>query len=166
MPQADRQQRAGIALIIAAAIAWSTAPFFVRSLHFDSWTILFWRGLFGGTFIALFLVLTQGRSGVRGLFAMKGNGWLVACLSTIGMVTFIPALQLTSVANAAIIVATQPFVAAAIAWIWLRETVWLRTMWPVWWRWRALRSSSAAPAAPATVAASRWPASWLLPSRS
>ncbi len=128
MPQADRQHRTGIALIIAAAVAWSTAPFFVRSLHFDSWTILFWRGLFGGTFIALFLVLSRGRSGLRDLFAMKANGWLVACLSTIGMVTFIPALQLTSVANAAIIVATQPFVAAAIAWIWLRERVLVRTM--------------------------------------
>jgi drug/metabolite transporter (DMT)-like permease len=128
MPQADRQHRAGIALIIAAAIAWSTAPFFVRLLHFDSWTILFWRGLFGGSSIALFLVLTQGRRGVRDLFAMKANGWLVACLSTTGMVSFIPALQLTSVANAAIIVATQPFVAAAIAWIWLREAVAPRTM--------------------------------------
>src|SRR6201999_2868572 len=128
MPQADRQHRTGIALIIAAAIAWSTAPFFVRSLPFDSWTILFWRGLFGGAFIALFLVLSRGRSGLRDLFAMKANGWLVACLSTIGMVTFIPALQLTSVANAAIIVATQPFVAAAIAWIWLRERVLARTM--------------------------------------
>jgi drug/metabolite transporter (DMT)-like permease len=37
-------------------------------------------------------------------------------------------LQLTSVANVAIIVATQPFVAAAIAWVWLRETVAPRTM--------------------------------------
>jgi drug/metabolite transporter (DMT)-like permease len=126
MARADR--RTGIALIIAAAIAWSTAPFFVRLLHFDSWTILFWRGLFGGGSIALFLLLTRGRSGVRDLFAMKANGWLVACLSTIGMVSFIPALQLTSVANAAIIVATQPFVAAAIAWIWLREAVLPRTM--------------------------------------
>lgn len=128
MPRADREHRAGIALIIAAAIAWSTAPTFVRLLHFDSWTILFWRGLFGGGSIALFLVVTQGRKGVRELVAMKANGWLVACLSTIGMVTFIPALQLTSVANAAIIVATQPFVAAAIAWIWLREAVQPRTM--------------------------------------
>jgi drug/metabolite transporter (DMT)-like permease len=126
--QADRQHRTGIALIVAAAIAWSTAASFVRLLHFDSWTILFWRGLFGGGSIALFLVLTQGRSGVRDLVAMKANGWLVACLSTIGMVTFIPALQLTSVANAAIIVATQPFVAAAVAWIWLREAVHPRTM--------------------------------------
>src|SRR6185312_13584472 len=128
LPQADRQHRAGIALIVAAAIAWSTAASFVRLLHFDSWTILFWRGLFGGGFIALFLVLTQGRRGMRDLVAMKANGWLVACLSTVGMVTFIPALQLTSVANAAIIVATQPFVAAAIAWIWLREAVQPRTM--------------------------------------
>ncbi len=59
MPQADR--RAGIVLVVAAAIAWSTAPFFTRLLHFDSWTILFWRGLFGGGFIALFLIATQGR---------------------------------------------------------------------------------------------------------
>ena len=126
MRLADR--RTGIALIVAAAIAWSTAAFFIRLLHFDSWTILFWRGLFGGGSIALFLILTQGRRALRDLVAMKANGWLVACLSTIGMVSFIPALQLTSVANAAIIVATQPFVAAAIAWIWLREAVQPRTM--------------------------------------
>jgi drug/metabolite transporter (DMT)-like permease len=128
MPQADRAHRTGVVLIIAAAIAWSTAPFFTRLLHYDSWTILFWRGLFGGGFIALFLILTQGWRGAHSLVAMKSNGWLVACLSTIGMVSFIPSLQLTSVANVAIIVATQPFVAAAIAWLWLREIVAPRTM--------------------------------------
>jgi drug/metabolite transporter (DMT)-like permease len=37
------------------------------------------------------------------------------------MVTFIPALQLTSVSNVAIIIATGPFVAAGIARIWLGE---------------------------------------------
>ena len=115
VPQADRQHRKGVALIIAAAVAWSTAPFFTRLLQYDSWTILFWRGLFGGGFIALFLVLTQGAHGVRSLIAMKPNAWLVALLSTLGMVNFIPALQLTSVANVAIIIAAQPFAAAAIA---------------------------------------------------
>src|SRR5215470_1300805 len=128
MPQADRQHRTGVALIIAAAIAWSTAPFFVRLLHFDSWTILFWRGLFGGSFVALSLVATQGRRGLRDLVAMKPAGWLVAALSTFGMVTFIPSLQLTSVANVAIIVAVQPFAAAGIAWLWLREAAAPRTM--------------------------------------
>jgi drug/metabolite transporter (DMT)-like permease len=128
MSESHLQHRTGVVLVVAAAVAWSTAAFFTRLLHFDSWTILFWRGLFGGGFIALFLVLTEGRAGIRGLIAMNRNGWLVACLSTLGMVSFIPALQLTSVANVAIIVAVQPFAAAAIAWIWLRETVSPRTL--------------------------------------
>ncbi len=59
---------------------------------------------------------------------MGKSGWLVASLSTLGMVCFIPALQLTSVSNVAIIIATGPFVAAAMAWIWLREAVHVRTL--------------------------------------
>jgi drug/metabolite transporter (DMT)-like permease len=126
---AARSQRGlGIALIVAAAVAWSTAPFFTRLLPFDSWTILFWRGLFGGGLIAAILVLTQGRAGLRDLARIGKSGWLVASLSTLGMVTFIPALQLTSVSNVAIIIATGPFVAAAFAWIWLREAVRWQTM--------------------------------------
>ena len=128
LPNVDAQRRTGIVLIVAAAVAWSTAPFFTRLLPFDSWTILFWRGLFGGGVIALVLVVMQGRRGVRDLIAMRPGGWLVAGLSTVGMVTFIPSLQLTSVANVAVIVAVQPFAAAAIAWIWLRETVRPRTL--------------------------------------
>jgi drug/metabolite transporter (DMT)-like permease len=125
------QHRLGVALIVAAAVAWSTAPFFTRLLPFDSWTILFWRGLFGGGLIAAILVLMQGRAGLREFSAMGSNGWLVASLSTLGMVCFIPALQLTSVSNVAIIIATGPFVAAAFAWIWLREAA----------RWQTLLAS-------------------------
>jgi drug/metabolite transporter (DMT)-like permease len=128
MPESHRQHRTGIMLVVAAAIAWSTAPLFTRLLHYDSWTILFWRGLFGGGFIAAFLIVTQGRSGLRDLTGMRASGWLVAGLSTVGMVAFIPALQLTSVANVAIIIAAQPFAAAALAWIWFRETARLRTL--------------------------------------
>ena len=125
---AHSQHRTGIALVVAAAVAWSTAPFFTRLLPFDSWTILFWRGLFGGGLIAVLLVVTQGRAGLRDLTRIGSSGWLVASLSTLGMVCFIPALQLTSVSNVAIIIATGPFVAAAFAWIWLREAVRWQTM--------------------------------------
>jgi hypothetical protein len=38
------QHRLGIALVVAAAFAFSTAPFFTWLLAYDSWTILFWRG--------------------------------------------------------------------------------------------------------------------------
>ena len=65
MSQADRQHRLGIVLIVAAAIAWSTAPFFTRLLYYDSWTILFWRGLFGGGSIALYLSCSPRAGEVR-----------------------------------------------------------------------------------------------------
>src|SRR5450756_3195929 len=128
MAETISQRRTGIALVVAAAVAWSTAPFFTRLLHLDSWTILFWRGLFGGGLIAAVLVLMQGRAGLRDLATIGKNGWLVASLSTLGMVSFIPALQLDSVSNVAIIIATGPFVAAAFAWIRLQETARWQTM--------------------------------------
>jgi drug/metabolite transporter (DMT)-like permease len=128
MTETASQRRTGIVLVIAAAVAWSTAPFFTRLLAFDSWTILFWRGLFGAASITVALVLTQGWSGLRDLVRLGSNGWLVASLSTLGMVSFIPALQLTSVSNVAIIIATGPFIAAALAWIWLREAAHVRTL--------------------------------------
>ena len=128
MPEARSQQRLGIALVVAAAVAWSTAPFFTRLLPYDSWTILFWRGLFGGGLIVAIMLLLQGRAGLRDLLGMRKSGWLVASLSTLAMIAFIPSLQLTSVSNVAIIIATGPFVTAALAWVWLREVPHMRTM--------------------------------------
>jgi drug/metabolite transporter (DMT)-like permease len=128
MAEVRSQQRLGIALVVAAAIAWSTAPFFTRLLPYDSWTILFWRGLFGGGMIVAIMLVLQGRAGLRDLTRMSKSGWLVASLSAAAMIAFIPSLQLTSVANVAIIIATGPFVTAALAWVWLREVPHLRTM--------------------------------------
>jgi EamA domain-containing membrane protein RarD len=76
MSESRHQHRTGIMLVVAAAIAWSTAPLFTRLLAYDSWTILFWRGLFGGGVIAAFLIVTQGRTGLRELTAMRAmDGW-------------------------------------------------------------------------------------------
>jgi drug/metabolite transporter (DMT)-like permease len=127
MAGAQSQHSKGIALVVAAAVAWSTAPFFTRLLPFDSWTILFWRGLFGAAMISAILVLLQGRACLCDFTRMDRTGWLVASLSTLGMVCFIPSLQLTSVSNVAIIIATGPFVTAALGWVWLREVPRLRT---------------------------------------
>jgi drug/metabolite transporter (DMT)-like permease len=128
MAGAQSQHRLGIALVLIAAVAFSTAPFFTRLLPHDSWTILFWRGLFGGSLITVIMVLLQGRAGLRDLIGMSASGWLVAICSTLGMIAFIPALQLTSVSNVAIIIATGPFLAAGLAWLWLGEIPRRRTM--------------------------------------
>lgn len=118
----------GIALVVAAAVAWSTAPFFTRLLPFDPWTILFWRGLFAGSLISVLVVLMQGRAALWQLVVPGRGGLLVASLSALGMVSFIPALQMTNVMNVAVLIATQPFVAAALAWLWLNEAATWRTL--------------------------------------
>ncbi|HEX4570066.1 MAG TPA: DMT family transporter, partial [Dongiaceae bacterium] len=89
----------------------------------DAWTILFWRGIFGGFFISLYVIAHYRGRTLAVTRAMGWPGLLITCLSTLGMTSFIPALKLTSVANVAIIGATGPFVAAVIAWLWLRERV-------------------------------------------
>src|SRR6185369_6101399 len=128
MTEARSPHRLGILLVVAAAVAWSTAPFFTRLLAHDSWTILFWRGVFAFALIMVFLALNEGRAGLRNLVAMGASGWLVASLSMLAMVAFIPALQTTSVANVAVIIATQPFMAAGLAYLWFRERPRWRTM--------------------------------------
>ncbi|WP_454648043.1 DMT family transporter [Bradyrhizobium liaoningense] len=128
MGQPRSERGLGIALVIAAATAWSTAPFFTRLLPFDPWTILFWRGLFAGSLISVFLVLMQGRAALWQLVLPGRGGLLVASLSALGMVSFIPALQMTQVMNVAVLIATQPFVAAALAWLWLGEAATWRTL--------------------------------------
>ncbi|MCP3443948.1 DMT family transporter [Bradyrhizobium sp. CCGUVB14] len=128
MGQPRSERGLGIALVAAAAIAWSTAPFFTRLLPFDPWTILFWRGLFGGSLITVLLVLMQGPGALRQLVVPGRGGLLVASLSAVGMISFIPALQMTDVMNVAVLIATQPFVAAALAWLWLGESATWRTL--------------------------------------
>ena len=128
MTEARSQHRLGIALVVAAAVAWSTAPFFTRLLPYNSWTILFWRGLFAGGMIMVLMVLLQGRASLRDLVRIDINGWLVASFSTLAMIAFIPSLQLTDVSNVAIIIATGPFLAAGLAWVWLKEIPHRRTL--------------------------------------
>src|SRR5262249_11686113 len=77
---------------------------------------------------SVFLALTEGRAGLSNLVTMGRSGWMVASLSMLAMVAFIPALQMTSVANVAVIVATQPFIPAGLAWLWFREAAAWRTM--------------------------------------
>ena len=123
------QHHLAILLVVLAATAWSTAPYFVRLLPYDSWTILFWRGVFGTALIVLVLLAIQGRRSLLADFSSMGaRGWLVAALSTLGMTAFVPALQFTSAANVAVINATGPFVTAGLAWIWLREASSPRTL--------------------------------------
>jgi drug/metabolite transporter (DMT)-like permease len=111
----------GIALVALSTITWGSGGLFVRLLPFDFGTILFWRGLFASMFIGVLMLYWYGRT-ISKIF--QGNGrqtLLIALCSTASTVLFIPAVQHTSIANAFTILAALPFIAAAIAWLWMGE---------------------------------------------
>ncbi len=115
------RHRLGLLLVTASAVAWSTAGFFTRLIALDSWTMLVWRGLFGALGTLLFIVLRERGATLRSFRTMKRPGMLFVLISTLGMLSFITSLRFTTVAHVAIIYATVPFMAAALAWFIMRE---------------------------------------------
>jgi drug/metabolite transporter (DMT)-like permease len=111
----------GMALVALSTITWGSGGLFVRLLPFDFGTILFWRGLFASMFIGAFVLCWYGRAILKVLQVNTRHTLLIALCSTASTVLFIPAVQHTSVANAFTILAALPFIAAAIAWLWMRE---------------------------------------------
>jgi len=111
----------GALLILGSALAFSTAGLFTRLLATDVWTMLFWRGVFGGLLILGFIAWREGPGTLGAFRAMGWPGALAGGCSTVATICFINALRLTTVADVTIIYATAPFVAAALAWLWTRE---------------------------------------------
>jgi drug/metabolite transporter (DMT)-like permease len=120
-PLVDRRFSIGIFLIAVAALAWSTAGFFTRLIQTDAATMIFWRGVFGGGFIAVFVLWELRRNVIGTVRSLGFPGWFITVCLAFGMVALIPAFQSTTVANVAIVLAMLPLVTAAVAWIWLKE---------------------------------------------
>ena len=111
----------GVAVLIFATFAWSSTGLFTRIIPHDAFTQLTWRGMFGGATALLAVVLTHGR-GTWAIYRSFGrSGWLFSLVNTLGMITYISALKLTSVAHVTIIVATMPLFTTLAAWAVLRE---------------------------------------------
>lgn len=121
MMSARRTYHLGIALVTAAAIAWSTSGLFTRLLSVDTPTILFWRGLFGALGMGLIMAVIPGAGGLGALRRLGRAGVAYAALTALSMLLFIAALRNTTVAHVAVITAMVPFFAAYLGWVILRE---------------------------------------------
>ncbi len=115
------QYRLGLILVTASAIAWSTAGYFTRLIPLDNWTLLFWRGVFAGVGIFLFMLAKDGRRAWRQFGRLGKPGWLFAIVSGGGMMVYITSLTLTTVAHVAIIYSIVPFIAAGAAFLLMGE---------------------------------------------
>jgi drug/metabolite transporter, DME family len=125
---ADRSAAIGVMLVLASAVAWSTSGFFARTVPIDIWTVLFWRGVFGGLSIAMLAMIERKRFAFEWRRALTPAGLVLIFISATGKMAFIFALQHTTVANVTVLYATLPFLTAVLAWLWFREKAEKRTL--------------------------------------
>ncbi len=111
----------GTLLLTASAVAYSTAGFFTRVIEVDAWTLLFWRGLFAGAFLAAMVAVQERGRFVQAFRAVGLTGLLVAACSAVATVCFLNAMRLTSVADVMVVDAAIPFITAGVAWLLIRE---------------------------------------------
>jgi len=120
--QSNRRQ--GLFLVFAAGLLWSTVGLGIRLIEdANVWQILLYRS-FGLT--ALLYGVIRWRTGTEPfrLVRKAGIAGVIAALSLVCAYSgAIYAMQTTSVANAMLLFATSPFLAAILGWIVLREPV-------------------------------------------
>ena len=111
----------GATLVAIAAVLWSTAGIYVRLVPVDTWTMLGWRSFFAGLALGALVIGRERRNTLRAFGGIGRPGLWAIPLGVVSMASYVIALKLTSVANVMVIYATVPFVAAAIAWMWIGE---------------------------------------------
>jgi len=108
-------------MVAGAAIVWSTGGLIVRHVAADTWTIVFWRGFFCALTLLLFLAIRDGRNTIA-LFRNLGPGGLgVGICFGAASLSFVIALEHTSVATILFLQSASPLVAGVLAWLWLGE---------------------------------------------
>jgi DME family drug/metabolite transporter len=114
----------GVILVLMAGVFWSSMGLGIRMIEqANVWQILFYRSI--ALAIFLFSIISI-RSGFKPLRAIHSTGF-AGVIGGVGLVVAftggIYAIQTTTVANAMLLFAAAPFLAAVAAWIILREQV-------------------------------------------
>lgn len=123
MPTTQNPHRLyGLLVVLGATILWSTAGIFVRLIDLDVWTMLAWRSLFAAIALVVVSYVQLGRSATSQLLKPSTSVWMLVPIAAINMAAYVVALKLTTVANVMIVYATAPLVAAALAFVILRQS--------------------------------------------
>ena len=93
----------------------------VRLANSDSWTILFWRGIFFAAGIIVILLITYRSKALNEVINIGKVGVLIGFLTALGGTSFILAIHYTSIAKTLVIISTSPIMVAIVSLIMLKE---------------------------------------------
>jgi len=118
------EARRGLIFVFMAGVLWSTVGLGIRLIDDATvWQILLYRSISLSLFLAIVIFLRSRRNLLK---VVKAAG-LPGCIAGLALVGAysggIYGIQSTSVANAMLLFAAAPFMAAILGWIFLRERV-------------------------------------------
>ena len=99
----------------------------VRLADSNSWTVLFWRGIFFAAGIIVILLITYRSKAVNELINIGKGGVLIGLLTALGGTSFILAIHYTSIAKTLVIISISPIMVAIVSLIMLKEKLALYT---------------------------------------
>ena len=111
----------GLLIAFFGVLMLTPDPVLVRLADADTFTILFWRGIFYALGVLAILFATYRKNTFKELKNIGRPGIWIGILSGIGGVTFIAAIQYTSIAKVLVIISTAPMVVAIISWVIINE---------------------------------------------
>ena len=111
----------GLLIAFLGVLMLTPDPVLVRLADADTFTILFWRGIFFALGVLIILYATYRKNTFKELKNIGRPGIWIGLLSGIGGVTFIAAIQYTSIAKVLVIISTAPMVVAIISWAIINE---------------------------------------------
>jgi drug/metabolite transporter (DMT)-like permease len=111
----------GVALLLMAALSWSTAGLFPRLVSTDMATTLFWRSLLGGLTVLGLSLLLDRRPNRTGFWRLTGPEWLFSLVTAVAMISFVSAFYFASVADVTFIYGAFPVITLVLS-AWLLHT--------------------------------------------
>ncbi|MCV2888821.1 DMT family transporter [Ruegeria aquimaris] len=114
----------GVILVATAAVLWSLMGLAIREIHeAGTWAILFWRSAAMVPMLLAFFAWRRRKPILPALRATGRAGLMAGFGLVVAFAGAIFAIQSTTVANAVFLFAASPFLAAALSWVVLRESV-------------------------------------------
>ena len=111
----------GLLIAFFGVLVLTPEGILVKLANSDSFTILFWRGLFLTLSILIILLISYRSNALNQIKGIGKEGLLIGCLTGFGGTTFILAIHYTTLAKTLVIISASPLMVALVSFILLGE---------------------------------------------
>ena len=111
----------GLLIAFFGVLVLTPEGILVKLANADSFTVLFWRGIFFALSILIILFISYRSRTLNEIKGIGKEGLLIGCLTGLGGTTFILAIHYTTLAKTLVIISASPLMVALVSFFILKE---------------------------------------------